>query len=148
MIPRVHWPEPVQRTPPTRRPTCGTFRGYYVHHREHEDACEDCKAAVREYHAARRAKLPPDVHQERRERKNARKRAMRRLRKKKRRDFQHLLFAERRALRKKAGTDPDERTLARIEARAQERAMTRLPRLHPDIFQTYLADELAAGRPA
>jgi hypothetical protein len=136
----------VQRRPPVRRPTCGTYRGYYAHYDRGERACDGCKAAVREYQSARAAALPPEVREAKRNRKNARKRALRLLREMAWTGYQALLAEERQALFKEAG--PDELALALVNSRAQARAMRRLARLHPDKYEACLAIELAAGRSA
>jgi hypothetical protein len=37
------------RRPPTRRDTCGEYRGFQAHHKAGEDACGDCVEARNTY---------------------------------------------------------------------------------------------------
>lgn len=43
------------KKPPTARPQCGTYAGYFRHYRAAEDACAACRAANYAHNADRRA---------------------------------------------------------------------------------------------
>lgn len=138
---------PADKKPPVTRPQCGTHRGYYVHWRAGEDACEKCKRALAEYCAARLAAMPPQQLAAMKSYKAARRAAMTALGRHDRKTYTQLIAEEKRRLLLKYRRELSAKEREAVYATARYRALRRMIDRDPDQYQKFLAEHLADREP-